>query len=98
MEFQIKNVQKSTVDLMRTLGYRPAYFQKPGETSIVRLIGRQEYPRFHAYITQRGADMNFSLHLDQKKPSYEGQTGHSGDYDGSVVEGEAERIKSLLRS
>ncbi len=96
MEFQIKNIQKSTSDLMRTIGYQPAYFQKPGEISIVRLVGRNDYPRFHLYIRQKGTDMNFSLHLDQKKPSYEGQTGHSGDYDGEVVEGEAQRIKSLL--
>ncbi|MDO8483052.1 MAG: hypothetical protein Q7S86_04520 [bacterium] len=96
MEFQIKNIQKSTSDLMRTLGYAPAYFQKPGETSIVRQISRADYPRFHAYIKQNGQDFSFSLHLDQKKASYEGQTGHSGDYDGEVVEGEAERIKQLL--
>lgn len=97
MEFQIKNIQKSTSDLMRTIRYQPAYFQKPGEVSIVRQIGRNDYPRFHLYIKQKGVDMNFSLHLDQKKASYEGSAGHSGDYDGDVVEGEVERIKSLLQ-
>ncbi|MBX4201167.1 hypothetical protein KW786_03530 [Candidatus Parcubacteria bacterium] len=45
---------------------------------------------------QNGQDFKFSLHLDQKKPSYEGSAGHSGDYDGDVVEGEVERIKNLL--
>lgn len=97
MEFVIKKLSKGTNDIMRQIGYIPAYFQKQGEVSIVRKVGRNDYPRFHVYITQRGADMNFSLHLDQKKPSYEGQTGHSGDYDGPVVEGEIERIKSLLK-
>lgn len=97
MQFEIKNIQKSTSDLMRTIGYIPAYFQKPGEISVIRPLARQDYPRFHLYITQKGADMNFSLHLDQKKPSYEGQTGHSGDYDGPVVEGEAQRIQQLLQ-
>ncbi len=96
MEFIIKNIQKSTSDLMRSIGYQPAYFQKPGEVSIVRQLTRNDYPRFHLYIKQKGVDMNFSLHLDQKKASYEGSTGHSGDYDGDVVEGEVERIKSLL--
>ena len=96
MEFIIKNIQKSTNDLMRTLGYQPAYFQKAGEVSIVRPLARQDYPRFHLYIKPLGADLNFSLHLDHNKPSYEGQTGHSGDYDGEVVEDEAKRIKSLL--
>lgn len=104
MEFQITNLKKSINDLMRTIGYQPAYFQKPGEISIVRQLTRNDYPRFHLYIKENrvpidrsmGMSFNFSLHLDQKKPSYEGQTGHSGDYDGSVVDGEAERIKSLL--
>ena len=97
MEFQIKNIQESINSLMRRIGYQPAYFQKEGEVSIVRQLSRNDYPRFHVYIRQAGSDMNFSLHLDQKKPSYEGSTGHSGDYDGSVVEDEAERIKSLLQ-
>lgn len=93
MQFEIKNVNKSTTDLMRTIGYMPAYFQKAGEISIVRQVARQDYPRFHLYIK---GDV-FNLHLDQKKPSYEGATGHSGDYDGPVVEQEAERIKQLLK-
>ena len=85
---------------MRTIGYMPAYFQKPGEVSIVRQISRNDYPRFHLYIKPiPGAvgGYSFNLHLDQKKASYEGSTGHSGDYDGPVVEGEAERIQQLLR-
>lgn len=85
---------------MRTIGYMPAYFQKEGEVSIVRQIGRNDYPRFHCYIKPNPSEkttLNFSLHLDQKKASYEGSTGHSGDYDGDVVEGEAERIKSLFQ-
>lgn len=102
MEFVINNIQKSTSDLMRTIGYSPAYFQKPGEISIIRPLARQDYPRFHLYIKEaksyklEAKSYVFSLHLDQKKPSYEGQTGHSGDYDGEVVKNEAERIKSLL--
>jgi hypothetical protein len=96
MEFQIRSIQKSINDIMRTIGYKPAYFQNPGEFSIIRLVGRNDYPRFHCYIIQKGQNFIFKLHLDQKKPSYEGSTGHSGDYDGEVVENEAERIKSML--
>ncbi|OGZ68449.1 MAG: hypothetical protein A3D44_00710 [Candidatus Staskawiczbacteria bacterium RIFCSPHIGHO2_02_FULL_42_22] len=112
MEFAIKNLQKSINDLMRTIGYQPAYFQKDGEVSIVRQLTRNDYPRFHLYIKEiassatpagvaprndgGGKTLNFSLHLDQKKPSYEGSRGHSGEYDGDVVEGEAERIKRLV--
>ena len=117
MQFEIKNVTRSLQDLMRAIGYKPAFFQKPGEFSIVRQIGRNGYPRFHLYIKPSGgpgsdnrlgfegsgsanqsASFNFNLHLDQKKPSYEGQTGHSGDYDGAVIKAEAERIKQLLNA
>jgi len=105
MQFQITNIKKSINDVMRTLGYKPAYFQNAGEFSMVRALARVDYPRFHLYVKQSfGAaqdklnSFEFNLHLDQKKPSYEGATGHSGDYDGPVVEGEAERIKKVLKS
>jgi len=97
MQFTIKNLQKSMNDVMRTIGYRPSYFQHEGETSIVRQLTGNDYPRFHLYIIQNGRDAIFKLHLDQKKPSYEGSRGHSGEYDGAAVEQEAERIKSLLQ-
>jgi hypothetical protein len=107
MEFQIKNLKKSINDIMRQIGYMPAFFQSEGEFSIVKKLGRNDYPRFHCYIVpavaqssgeakQNGVDFTFKLHLDQKKPSYEGSTGHNGDYDGPVIEGEVERIKSIL--
>lgn len=96
MEFAIKNINRSANDLMRIIGYKPTYFQNKGEISIVRQLGRNDYPRFHLYIQQDGVDFTFKLHLDQKKPSYEGSKGHSGEYDGNVVEAEAERIKGLL--
>ena len=38
----------------------------------------------------------FNLHLDQKKPTYEGHVAHSGEYDGELVEEEAERIRRIL--
>lgn len=97
-------------DIMRQIGYSPAYFQNKGEFSIVRQLTRNDYPRFHLYIKEmssslspegssgqmKGKNYIFSIHLDQKKPSYEGQTGHSGEYNGPVVESEAERIKAIL--
>lgn len=50
MQFEIKNINKSINDIMRTIGYQPAYFQEPGEFSIIRKLSREEYPRFHLYI------------------------------------------------
>ena len=108
MQFTISNITRGVNDIMRQIGYIPAYFQNEGEISIVRKLGRNEYPRFHAYIKElknekteelkNGNDLVFNIHLDQKKPSYEGSAGHSGDYDGPVVEAEAERIHQLLKS
>jgi hypothetical protein len=98
MQFTATNINKSINDVMRMLGYIPSYFQNEGEFSMVKKISRNDYPRFHLYIIQHGADVTFKLHLDQKKPSYEGVKGHSGDYDGDVVLGEAERIKQILSS
>ncbi len=97
MKFEIKNLQSNINIIMRQIGYQPAYFQEPGEFSVVKKIMGSDYPRFHLYIKNTGSDFSFNLHLDQKKPSYEGATGHSGDYDGEVVEGEAERIQQLLK-
>lgn len=35
-----------------------------------------------------------NLHLDMKKPSYAGTSAHAGEYDGALVEQEAERIRA----
>ena len=107
MQFEIKNINKSISNLMRTIGYQPAYFQKEGEVSIVRQLSRDDYPRFHLYIKERKSldtavsrdKLNtyvFNLHLDQKKLSYKGNHAHSGEYEGNIIEVETERIKSLL--
>lgn len=98
MKFEVNNIQKSAHDMMRTIGYKPAYFQNEGEISIVRQIGKNDYPRFHLYIKEGKSNiLVFQLHLDQKKPSYGGSHAHSGEYEGELVEREAERIKALLQ-
>ena len=103
MEFTINNIKKSINDIMRIIGYKPAYFQKKGEASIMRQLGRNDYPRFHLYIRQSFDTAQdklntfvFSLHLDQKKPSYPGSHRHSGEYDGELIRVEVERIKQVL--
>ncbi len=106
MEFVIKNLKESTNALMRKIGYKPAHFQGENEASIVRQIGRNDYPRFHLYIKEKSFvatatqdKLNtfvFNLHLDQKKPSYQGSQGQKGEYDGGIGKEEAERIRNLL--
>ena len=53
------------------------------------------YPRFHVYPETAGKDFSLNLHLDMKKPSYEGSAAHGGEYDGATVENESERIKKI---
>jgi hypothetical protein len=63
-------------------------------------LDRDNYPRFHVYLKQQGTDFIFSLHLDQKKPSYgaKGVHAHNGEYFGPVVQDEEDRIKSALET
>ena len=64
------------------------------------------YPRFHIYLKIDGStdspqeikNLIFNLHLDQKKPIYKGATAHSGEYEGELIEKEAERIKQILQN
>lgn len=85
-------------NLIRRAGF--AEFRDPntGETSYVRRLSRNGfYPRFHVYLKERDGGFTVSLHLDQKKPSYGVGHAHSGEYEGSTVELEAERITEAIR-
>jgi len=95
MDFTIKNVQLSIVSVARELGY-VIIDANSNEYNLVRKLNYDNYPRFHAYVKQLGADFIFSLHLDQKKPIYGGAHAHNGEYFGPLVEEEADRIKISL--
>ena len=92
MKFQIIT-NRSISDVIRTIGYSTTYLQNGEEVSVVRKLGLGDYPRFHLYIKEIKNGFSFNLHLDQKKPSYGGSHAHSGEYDGALVEEEAERIR-----
>ncbi len=81
--------------LGRKIGYR-LLGSRDDEYNFVRSIGDDHYPRFHLYVKDAGGFLIFNIHLDQKKPSYEGHTAHSGEYDGEIIEKEAERIRNKL--
>ncbi len=85
-------------NLMRDCGYHPHETgeEKTGELSFVRRLDTSDYPRFHAYVSRE--TNKISLHLDQKKPIYKGTPAHSGEYEGEIVEKEAERIKKMSLS
>ena len=96
MKFVCKKPKENIVNLARILGYR-ILKGTDSEFNFVRpLTGN--YPRFHLYLKDNGGILNFSLHLDQKKPSYQGQTRHSGEYGGELVEAEKQRIEKILLS
>jgi len=68
-----------------------------GEVSYVKRVHGDWYPRFHIYILTEKEKIVFNLHLDQRAPVYEGVTAHAGEYDGVVVEKEAERITKFVK-
>lgn len=96
MEFKIKNIKKNITVVAREIGYVILEAKTPNEYNMVRKLTGNNYPRFHIYVKQRGEHFDFSLHLDQKKPSYSGSHAHSGEYEGPVISEEADRIKELL--
>jgi hypothetical protein len=96
MDFEIKNLQKGIVEVARELGYLIIDTRPNNEYNLVRRLTGQNYPRFHIYLRAAGDRFVFSLHLDQKKPSYEGSHAHSGEYDGPLIQDEADRIRQLL--
>ena len=99
MDFTIKNIQENVVGVARAISYVIIDTKENGEYNLVRKFGRDNYPRFHIYARQQGSDFIFSLHLDQKRPSYgaQGVHAHNGEYFGPIIDEEAERIKSILQ-
>jgi hypothetical protein len=101
MRFIIKNTSKeSTTSLMRKVGYR--FWDKigeKGEIAFIRPLERGGYPRFHIYLktNPETQELILNLHLDQRRPIYKGAPAHSADYEGKVVEDEAERIKQVFQ-
>ncbi len=68
--------------------------RKTGEISYTKRLSGEDYPRFHIYVQKEtpGESIETTLHLDEKKPSYEGYTAHSGQYQGQILEEEKQRI------
>lgn len=97
-DFEIKNLKENIVIVARKIGYIIIDTQPNGEYNLVRKLTLQNYPRFHVYLKVLGDKYNFSLHLDQKKPSYEGSHAHSGEYFGLMIDEESDRIKNILSS
>jgi len=97
MRFSINLTTNNLPTELRKVGYMPqGQDQRTGELSFLKSISGTPYPHFHIYCKTNKDSASCNLHLDQKRPSYEGSSAHSGEYDGALVEAEVERIKSLL--
>ena len=86
---------------MRHCGYRFEREDKE-ESVFCRIIGssRSGYPRFHIYLKMDKASQEtvINLHLDQKKPVYQGAPAHSAEYESEIVGKEVSRIKEIASS
>lgn len=96
MVFKLNNLNYSTINLMREIGYHPLRHTPEGELNCVRPLTGHDYPRFHIYLKEDKSILTFNIHLDQKKPSYEGTAAHGGEYEGETIKDEVERIKEII--
>lgn len=98
MQIKFKKDQISDPEkFIRRCGYAKIIDRRMGKISYAKRLHRDFYPRFHVYIKIEIDSVIFDLHLDQKRPIYEGVTAHSGEYDGEVVEREAARLASSIK-
>jgi len=93
MKIIIQNPKSHSRNLLRQAGYSMSQNRK-GEINFSRRLGPSEYPKFHIYVNKEevGEIIEMEMHIDEKKPSYEGSKAHSGQYDGDLVEKEKQRI------
>lgn len=81
---------------MRSAGYA-RHENRAGEVSWVRRISGMDFPRYHVYV-QEGEPVIFSIHIDQKAPTYDGFSAHNGEYDGPLIDAEVRRIQVAVGS
>jgi len=103
MKLRVNKKQLSEAPEMwlRRAGYAFIPEREDGQASFARRLTRDFYPRFHIYFieTVENGDnfVTFNLHLDQKRPGYQGFSRHNAEYEGEVVESEMDRLKSFLK-
>src|SRR3989344_2278833 len=98
MKVTITEPKSHSRNLLRRAGYALHQGRDNEVSYTLRLSGGGDYPRFHVYVNREepGEVIEFTLHLDEKRPSYEGFTAHSGQYDGPLVEQERDRLFGLM--
>ena len=82
---------------IRRCGYGEYYDRRMRKVSYMKRARMTDmFPRYHIYIAEHADEVVYDLHLDQKRPSYEGTSMHAGEYEGSAVEREGERIRQCV--
>ncbi len=94
MKIDIGNFSGNIHNTMRSAGYHPDKFQREGMESFSRSLLGDRYPRFHVYYSEERKRMD--IHLDHKAPKYENAPDHGAEYNGSLVEKEAERLTDFF--
>lgn len=94
--FLADNFTDNDYSLMRKCGYQPNLANKNSLSYLRKLHYNQFYPRFHLFLERKLNKLIFNIHLDQKKPSYQGQKAHSGESHSQVIIEEINRIKNIL--
>lgn len=90
--------------ILERCGYRPYRSRYNPETvSYVKILAEREfYPRFHIYVeVDTENEFTFTIHLDQKKCSYEGTNMHGGEYDPATsgpLEAEVKRLNQIIQA
>lgn len=97
MKFTFKKPKNNIIDLIRSAGYSYRGTNN-SDMSFIKRVGLDEYPHYHIYGKEENDNIIINLHFDQKKPSYEGASAHSGEYNGELVEKEMERVRKVIES
>ena len=95
MKFTVKGPFEENADIIML---RSGYARHPHGESYMKRIGGSWYPRFHVYITDRGSEVEVSLHIDQKEHTYSGSSRHQGEYDSPIVLHEGDRIRNSFEA
>jgi hypothetical protein len=91
-----KTVMQNPLAVLRKAGYSPTVDPVTKQESYMLRTSGELYPRFHLYVEDRGSEVTFSLHFDQKKPSYGTDHAHNGEYEGPMITKEMRRIDSWV--
>jgi len=83
--------------MARRVGYSHQKTVAANKAAFIRPMHGGDFPRYHLYVTEEKERFVFDLHLDQKKPVYEGVSAHNGEYEGAIITEEAHRIWGILK-